>query len=388
MKNLKEYSVIIGIILIHQLWVIFIQNFLYPIHFAPHNFFIFGLIGKEATISPLELSLLNVGNIVIIWLISRRIFTNMFSLVPSLIYVISPWSSYLLIAGSFYIYLSFLILLFSYGLLLIKSDQKYWGTILVLVTATIASYSSVLLSILLPFVIILIIIFGVISFNRLKKIGILLIILILPLLFSIFNNRLNFNNIFNSEITIFSDPGLLNTVNSYQGAARQDNLGGLAKISENKYIFFTEFVLIKYIKQLVPSTYFTSQEKLLNFSFSPPIYLGFLIPFVFGLYIIFNKTTLRKVIFLSSLLVIPSVLAKQAVDLNRLLIFAPVIIFIISYGLSALYKRRKDKVAGVFLIITLFLVAFQLLVVLSDIQIREKNRYIKYFGENYGINKQ
>jgi len=386
MKKLKIYSSLFGIILAHYLWVTFIQNVLYPIHFAPHNLFILDLIGKEVNIPGAILFLLDAGNIILLWLISSRIFANRFSLIPSIIYAISPWSSYLVAAGSFYIYLSFLLLLALYGLVLIKFKCKFWGIIVATGSIAVALYSSLFLSILVPFVFIIIAIFGVIPFNRIKKTGIFLIILMLPLLFCIYSNRPGFNNIFKSEITIFSDPGLLNTVNSYQGAAKQENLGKLAKVSENKYVFFTEFVLLKYIKQLVPSTYFTSQEKLLNFSFSPPIYLGFLIPFLYGLYLILKSPNLRKILFLSIVLVVPSILSKRAVDLNRQILFAPVIIFVISFGFIKLYEQKKKTY--LLLILSLSLVILQFLVTSSDLQLREKDRYLKYYGRSYEIGRQ
>lgn len=386
MKNLKNYSLLLTIILIHEFWVIFIQNALFPIHFAPSNLFIFELIGKQVNISSTMLFLLDTGNIILLWLISKRIFAG-FYFIPPIIYAISPWSIYSTVAGSFYVYLSLLILISFYGLILIQSGRRLLGSILFMGAALTAVYSSLLMFLVLPTIFLLLIIFKIDSHIN-SKFLVLLIVLLLSLLFLFYGNKAGFRNIISNEIKIFDDPGLLNTVNSYQGAAKEAGFGSLARISENRYIFFTEFVFLKYIKQFTPSTFFTSQEKLLNFSFSPPIYLGFLIPFTFGLFQILKSSSLRKVLFLSTLLVIPSVLAKSIVDLNRLFIFMPILILITAYGLILFLKQRKNKAVFIFLTISIFLVAFQLLVTLFDIQLREKDRFIKYYGTNFELGKQ
>lgn len=386
MKNLKRYSSLIVIILIHELWVIFIQNALFPIHFTPNNLFTFELIGKQVNIPSAILFFLGTGNIILLWLISKRIFAG-FYLIPPIIYAISPWGSYLVVAGSFYIYLSFLLLLACYSILLIRSGRRFVGSILLVGAMLAAMYSSLLLFLVLPVVFILLVVFKITPFIN-SKLLISLIILLSPLLFLIYGNKLGFKNIINNEIKIFEDPGLLNMVNSYQGNANQQGFGQLARLSENRYIFFSEYILLKFTKQFVPSTIFTPQEKLLNFSFSPPIYLGFLIPFAFGLYQILKFSNFKKLLFLSTLLVIPSILAKPMVDLNRLFILMPVLILITAYGLILFLKQRQNKILFIFLAISIFLVAFQLLVTLSDIRVREKDRFIKYYGQNYELGKQ
>lgn len=386
MQNLKSYSVLIGILVAHQLWVNFIQNVLYPIHFTPHNLFILELIGKRVDVPGGIYSFLNSGNIIILWLISRRIFANRFSIVPAVIYAISPWSGYLVVANSFYIYLLFLLLLIFYGLMVINS-KKFLAPVLIISGTTLILYSSFLMFFIIPLLILVIIFFKLISFNKLKLALSLIAILLLPVFIYMNGNRLTFQNILQSEITTFSDPGLLNMVNSYQGAARQANLGILARISENKYIFSTELLLLKFAKHFTPSTYFTSQEKLLNFSFTPPIYLGFLVPFIFGFYQIFKVPHLRKGLILSILLTIPSVLSKPMIDLNRLFIFMPVIVLVVAFGLIFLFTQKK-KIYMVILSITIFIIIFQALVTISDIQLREKARFERYFENKSEIGRQ
>lgn len=378
------------IILIHQLLIVFIHNVLYPIHYASKNFFFLELIGSELDITYETLFILDAVNLILLWLISKLIFKNNFSTIPPLIYAIIPWSSYLVAAGSFYIYLLFILLITVYGLLNIELNNKL-GSILLIGGIIGGIYSSSLLLLILPVILCLLIIFKLISIKYLKSSLAILCLLLSPLLFSVYTNQAGFKNILRNEIKIFSDPGLINTVNSYQGAAKEEGFGILARISENRYIFSSEYILLKYIRSLTPTTFFTSWEKLLGFSYSPPIYLGFLTPFLIGLYQTIKSPIFRKAFLLATLLVIPSILSKPVVDLNRMILFAPVVIFVITYGIITLYENQKNKsniIASFFLMLTLFLVTFQILVTFSDIRIREKERYYRYYKQNYELEKQ
>ncbi|EKD89955.1 MAG: hypothetical protein ACD_32C00110G0011 [uncultured bacterium] len=386
MRKIKQYCFIIFLLSVFWLLVTYIQNVIFPVRFLPHNFFILELLDKRVELLPGLLLMMGAGNIILLWLISKRFFSSPYYFLPSIIYALSPWSSYLIAAGSFYIYLLFLLLIIFYGLILLKSGCRFWGTILTAVVTAITLYSSFFLFVILPVSFTGIVILKVISFKEFKNTIILLIILTFPLLIYISGNYPGLRNIFFSEINVISDPGLLNAVNKYQGAARSKGLGGLAKISENKYIFLTEYLFLKYAKSFVPATYFTPAEKLLNFSFSPPIYLGFLIPFLYGLYKFLNPSILRKILLLSTVLVIPSVLAKPLVDLNRLVLFAPVVIFVISYGyVKMIEQKEKTKFL---ILLSIVIIVFQLFVTFFDIQARERDRFVKYFDQNYQIGKQ
>lgn len=387
MKIFKSSTIFLGLLLGYLVLLTFVRNNLYPIHFSSQNIFFLDLIGIRVDMPYGLFVFFGLVNLLLLWLIGKRFFEGYSSLIPSVIYAISPWSSYLVVAGSLYIYLSFLLLLVFYCVILIRAGRRFLGSILMTGAVSVAMYSSLLLFLLLPAIFVLVIILKVTPFIS-SKLLILLIILLLPILFFIYSNSQGFKNIMNNEIKIFEDPGLLNMVNRYQGAASQQGLGSLARLSENKYLFFSEYLLLKIAKQFVPSTYFTSQEKLLNFSFSPPLYLGFLIPLVFGLFQLLKYLNFKKVLLASSLLVIPSVLAKSMVDLNRLFIFMPVIILVTTFGLILLYEQRNRKKIAIIFAISILLVIFQFFVTISDIQIREKERFIRYSGNNYEIGKQ
>ncbi len=384
----KEYFLFIVILLAHSLFTIFLHNSIDPVHYIPQNFFVLELIEKRMIIPFEILFLLDMGNMVILWLIGKKVFHSKFSLIPPLVYAISPWSSYLVSGGSFYVYLSFLVLVMSYGLFLIKGEKRSTGLILLGSTAVVALYSSFLMMVIIPIIFLSLIISKIYALNIFKNAILILVISMVPLLLLIAVYQMGFKNIISNEIQIFSDPGLINMVNKYQGDARQEGFGRYAKLAENRYIFYLEFILLKISKQFAPSTFFTSQEKLLRFSFTAPIFFGFLMPFFYGFYKVFKSSYLRNVLFISGILVIPSVLSKYIVDLNRLAIFIPVLIFIISFGLSEIFKQKRKNRVYLFVILSIILVLFQLTITVSDINFREKPRFVKYYGENYEIGKQ
>lgn len=385
----KEFLYFLLILLFHLLFVVFIAVGIYPIHFTPHNFFFLELIGGISFYFPLPILLLfEIGNIFLFWLIGKLLFPK-FSLVPVFIYSIAPWGVYSLIFGSFYTYLLFLVLLFFYGFLLLDSGKKFLGGLLIVIPLAGFIYSSV-------FGLFLLIAFGILlaikeySFKSLKIPLVVLAVLLAPYIFLVLSNTTGFINVFKNETKVFSDPGIINTVNEYQTSPTKSSIQKIARISENKYIFFSEYVTIKFIKQLIPSTIFTSEGKLGYFSFNSPIFLGFLIPFIYGLALLFTQKRLRNILILSTVLALPSTLALQMVDLNRLLIFVPVIVALISLGLINLWTNHRKKVHKVFLILCFSLVIFQFLIVLYDIPMREKERFNRYFyfEKNFEISKQ
>ena len=357
-------------------------------YYTAKNLFFAELVHKAIVIPNQFYIPLFIINGLLIWLIGRKLLKGGYHFIPPLVYFLSPWIYYLTFAQSFYIFLLFLTLLIAYGLIQTETGGKKLGNIFVLTGSVIAIYCSLSLLIILPILFILLSTLKIVSLKNIKTSAILLILLTLPLLTLIDKNTVGFKNILRNEIKIFSDPGLVNTVNRYQGAATQEGYKNLARISENRYLFFAEYSALKYFTQLVPETFFTPQYKLLGFSFSPPVLLGFIIPFAYGLYKLFQKSNSRRILFISTLLVVPSVLANNLVSLNRLVLFSPIIIFVISFGLIYLYGLKKNKTAKVFLALTIILVIFQLAVTFSDIKTREIRRFEKYFGEKFELVEQ
>jgi hypothetical protein len=347
-------------------------------HYLAKNLFFAELVNKTLTLPTFAFFLLFIINGFLIWLIGKKLFDKKYQIFPILAYLFSPWFYYLALGHSYYFYLLSPILLGIYGIIELEKSGGKRGNILTLVGLTIAVYSSLLSIIFLPILLIL------------KKFRIFLwtILLLLPLLIIAYGNKLAFKNTLNRELLVFSDPGIVNTANRFQGAAAESGLKPLARLSENKYIFYSEYFLLKYTDQLVPVTFFTPQYRLLGFSFTPPIFLGLLIPFLYGLYTLILKSNTRKFLLISTILTIPSVIGKDLVSLNRLILFSPVIVFIIISGLIHIFKLENKKLSRILFISTIFLVIFQLFITLGDIKMREKLRFESYFGNNYEMVEQ
>lgn len=351
----------------------FIIRYFYPIKYANQNLFFPDLIGISISI-PLPIILLcNLVNIWLLILIGKKSFKHYY-FIPALIYSISPWSFYSTVFSSFYIYILSIILLEVYSLILIKSTR--WASFLFGGSTIILIYSSFWAFLLLPILVIM-------AFKR--KITFLLIICYLPILFFSFQNPNALRNIYKNQIGILSDPGLVNNVNMFQGQAQKANLATLGRISENKYIYFVKFALFKSIKNIMPLTFFTSQEKLVNFSFSPPVYIGFLLPFLWGLYYLLRSHL--KYLTLSLFLITPSLLSAKIVELNRLIIFFPVLIYIITLGLVR-FTQEKNRIFKILLYACIILVIIQLLVTVFDINSREYLRYQRVLGDGMEIGQQ
>jgi len=178
------------------------------------------------------------------------------------------------------------------------------------------------------------------------------------------------------QITIFTNPGLINSVNTFRGETNQTIFAPLGRVIENRYVYLSEHLLFNILRQFTPATYFTNQAQLLDFSFSPPIYLGFIIPFLFGLVKLVKslaKNDVPKVIIVF-LLILPSILSNNSPDLSRLIIVSPVIFFIISSGFYTFILNYKKRIFKIFLFLTLFLVVLQVSTTFVDIATREPVR--------------
>jgi len=352
-------------------------------HYIAYNLLFADLLHKFVYIQDAPYIIFIILIPFLIWQIGKHFFEGKKALIAPVIFILSPWFWYEAFAQSFYIFLFFLTLSIVYGLLTIHSGRKIPGIVIVSTASLAAMYTSSLFLILVPFLFLILVVTKITPIKTLKYSLIIIAILILPLVFFIRTNKTALKSSINQEIPVFSDPGLLNTVNRYQGAAMEDGFRKLARISENKYIFFSEYFANKYLNQLMPLTIFTPQYKLLSFSFSPPIFLGFLIPFAYGFYKLMHEKKIRNIIIISTILLVPSILSNQAVSLNRLILFSPVVIYIISQGLILLYGQRKERLAKIFFLLTVALVLFQIIVTAIDIKTREGRRFVAYNAKNY-----
>lgn len=385
---LKENILFLIICGFSLIFAAFLIKAIYPIQIQPQKPIFFDLIEFNMIIPFWLIFFAGFINIFLIWMIAKRFFAGHLALIPVLIYCFSPWSFYLVVTNSFYVYLEMFILITFQGVLLIKSKRFKWGMALFILGSVLYLYSSILSILIYPVFILGLILIKYVSIKELKFSFIIIILFSLPLFTAGFKNQAGAGNIYNNQVALFKDPGHMNAVNVFQGESRKARYSFLAKLGENKYLYLSKYAFFKAIKHFAPSTFFTSQEGLLEFSFSPPVYFGFVTPFLYALYLIFKSSVLRKGLIVSCILLIPSLASKSLVNLNRLVLFEPVIVFVISLGLIKIIQNRKVRIFKFTLFVTIILVSIQLLVTIFDINFREYARYERYLGGALQIGDQ
>lgn len=271
--------------------------------------------------------IVSVSNMILIFYILRRLFGKTSALLTILFYSICPWMVYLEAANYFYSALLLAALLLFLGLILYKQGNKHFGVISIVVS-------------------------------------------LVSLLFVIANNQM--------KADLYSDPGLLNSVNAFQGELRESGVYNFGKLIENRYIFSTLHLLFNVLKQFSPATYFSSQEKLLGFSFSPPMYAGLLIPFIFGLPIFLGfikKYPLFLIVI--AIFFMPSVLSGNSPDIARLSLVSPFMFLTVGLGYQTLFSSRKNKIWGFLMVLSIALVILQMLELMIEIPTLEPLRMMK-----------
>lgn len=373
--------ILVSITILFQLFLSwFITYSLHNIRLDHQSVFLADLIGRPIFLPAWIYYLGGGGSTCLIWLIARRFFPNNWSLLPPLVFGISLWPAYLIAAqANSIIALLFLLSLFLSFLKWRDNQESIWW--LVLFIGAIY-YFSFLVAPAIWILFLFLVLTGYISKQQKLRLFLVVLLMYLPVVLGSFYNPEGIYNLTKQQIKVFSEPGLLNGVNRFKGESQQAGFNALSKIAENKYIYLSEYLTLKSLKHLSLSTYFTAQEKLLNFSFSPPLYSGFIPPLLFGLYSIIKNHKSGRVLLLATLpLALPSVLAQPLVDLHRLVLIMPALVFIISYGLMSLYSERRFMFTKLLLWGVVCLVITQIIVSLLDISIREYPRFKRYFGE-------
>ncbi len=297
-----------------------------------------------------------------------------------IIIIFSPWYYYLALANSFFILPLFLSLLMMYGMLKIKDKDDFYGKPLFLIGSVGGIYTYSLSIICIPLFIILV--NHYFKNNMGSKLIKFIFLLSLPLIFIIFIFKSAFLNILRNDVSVFSDPSFINSVNQYQGHAENDGLKNLSRLSQNKYLFSVQYLTSKYLSQIMPDTFFTFKYNLLKYSFNPPIFAAFLIPFLYGIYLISKSKDARILFITSTIFSLPSVLSNNAVSINKLLLFSPVVFLTIFKGLNQMLNYKSQKLINLFLKIMIVLFIFQFLYTIIDLSYFEQKRIFNYFRGN------
>lgn len=372
--RVKIYLFLLLILLVSILFRVHVIKNLLINSFIIEPLFLTDLLGKGIAIPWRIIFFLDLCNIFLLFIIGKKILSPKLGLVSSFLYGISPWAAYSQLFGSIYIFLLSFFIIFSLGILMLR-EKNIKGIPIAVLGSAVLLYSSLLDWFILPVVIFTIYKLKLIKINYLKILIFIIIILFLPLIWLSSKNLTGFINVLNNQIEFLSDPGIKNTINQFKGESNESSFIFLSKVSENKYVYIFKYFILKLTKNLAPSTFFTPQEKIFNFSFSPPIYVGFLFPFLYGLVQILKFYELRKYLVFSIIFILPSFFSKSLVDLNRLILIYPIIILMISFGLVNFYKLKNPTLRLV-LYLSLLLVLLQVAITNLDIGLREHQRYI------------
>lgn len=372
MKNiLKKYYLVFILLIVNILFKFFIIFFLPIADLLKENLLFSELINRPYSLPSAIISIIGLLNIILINVIFSKNFGSKVGIFGSLLYAFSPWTIYLELASSMYIFILFLLLI----LLLVTATDLLGAKLRVsslVLTSIILLYSSIFSWIIIPVLMFSLYKLKILEIALVKRYLLILSILCTPLIFILLKNPIGIKNIFTNNVSVFSNIGLLNTINRFQGETRESSLQPIARIIENKYAYFSKHLLFQLLKQFTPAAYFTNQEKLLNFSLTPPIFIGFLVPFLFGIQAIARYLYNKWIIAAIGILFVPSILSGITPDLNRLIIVSPLIFLVISFGVCNMNSSKK-KVA--LLTIAVLLVTVQLLVTVSDVVLREQIRY-------------
>lgn len=341
------------------------------------NLFISSIFKVDIALPAQITVLIGLGNALLLYIIGKKIFSGRVALVTSILYSFSPWTAYLDISGSFYVFILFWLLVFYLGLIIFHEGQKRVGLVTIIISCLFLIYNSIFFIVIVPFLLISALKIGFLTSQGLKII-IICFLAFIPLFLFMAGNTQEMRSILQSEFSLFSDVGLLNAVNQFQGETKQSGFFAIGRIVENRYLYFPMHLFFNTLRHFSPATYFTSQEKMFGFSFSPPVFLGLIVPFLLGLQgwkKLFEKYSVWTLLIL--VLLLPSVMSGRSPDLMRLVLFSPIIFFTISYGLMDHLITLKTNVKRLFLFFVLLLVVFQGLVVFFDIGAHEPLRLQK-----------
>ncbi len=373
----SEVLMILAIISIYFFTIFYVGRYIPVQGINKEDIFITSLLGRGFVLPLYVTQIFGFGNLILIYLIGKKIFSNKVGLLSSLIYTLSPWTVYVSVAGSFYIFILFWLMLSFLGAIILKIDKSRYGLFLLFLGIIVATYSSLIVVLMLPIFFYMLFKLDVLDLSTLRQNKILsLLILLFGILFVfiISKNPIGFRNILSRDINLFSNIGLINSVNDFRGLSEKVGFSLVGKLVENKVTYLGRHVLFNFLAQYTPTTYFTSQEKLLGFSFSPPILFGFIFPFFLGLREILNRIKKKNLLLILSFsLVLPSILSIKSPDLDRLVLLSPLIFFPISLGLIKGFESRS--LVKILMCCAIFVVVIQGIVVLRDISYREPLRY-------------
>lgn len=372
------------IVFLSVLLKVYITSNLFHSWFIEQQVFFTELINQPVLIPVSVVFLFGSCNIALLYLIGKRLISSKFGYIASLLYAFSPWILYTEATRSVFVFVLTGLLISFYGMLLNKENP--WLSIILITLGTLTiTYTAPIMWLILISLIIGLRLTGYFQgetwFSLAKKKMLVIIAFVhIPLLLMVLLNTQAVTNYYKNNITLFNDVGIVNSVNVYRGESVNAGFGAFSRVFENRYVYLSLHSLIQFLKQLTPVFYFTPEVKMYGFSFTPPILTPVLIPFLVGLYKIINSLKGHKLLglfIISISLTFPSTVSQYTPDLSKLIIFSPIVFFIISYGIVNYLITSKERLIRIMFIGIILLTLAQGLVIVTDIGLREPVRLEK-----------
>lgn len=301
------------------------------------------LLSFPLSISVLVYLAISVGTGLLFYLIGKRI--SLFSgLIATGIYSFSPWFIYTDISQSIYSLGLFAVLLSIFGL---SEGKTLRGYKYLVAGGVILSYIFVFGFIYHLFVLI-------ISYRKERGRLFSGFIPLVPLVVLAFYNFEGLKNVLRIELSIFSDIGIINAVNTFQGNLYESGWGSFGKLVLNKFSYYFLLLSDSILRIISPVTYFTAERRMFGFSNLAPLSFILLIPLLFELKNILTNFTKTKLVWIGVFLtlIIHAVFSVKGIQLEKLILISPFIILLISFSLNDLKKNKK-----LFAFVTLLFVA-------------------------------
>lgn len=347
----------------------FILKFLPLSKLSESQFYLFSLVDLYSNYTPIFI-FYNTMNLVLIGFVSIKLFNIRLGLVSMLDYMLSPWSYYLAHSNSLYVIFVFH-LMSVFVLTFAWLNNKFINIISYAFLLASPFYISLTYVYYFPFILLLIVRRKILDSKHIKQLLAYLSLFLVPLIILTINNTVALKVGLSKQISFVENFSDIDPINVYQGISRNNNLGLLGRVIENKYSYFGRQLLSNFMKCVSPATYFTSQEKLLGFSFNPPVLFGFIIPLFFGFSAIYKKYfNYRFAIFYLTLLILPSILSYHSPEIAKLFLIFPLIILTVTFGFERMILIKNIK-TRLLLAISVILVGLQFFLFLSDIYLRE-----------------
>lgn len=371
----KDWIIFLIICYLALIFRAYILNALFPLKIGQEPLFLTELLGFKLILPSWWVWIADVFNVFAIWQIGKRILKPKTALFSALIYSLSPWIAYSVVGGSVYISLLLTLLSIFLGILFIRENRLIAGVIFISLGIIFSLVISVWSWFIVPALFISSYFITFISYKQLRFWLFFVTVIAIFFVILAFRNIEALSNVTKNQFTIFSDIGLINAVNGFQGELKETGYSKIGKLVENKYTYFSQTVTLSFLKNINPSIYFSPDAQMLKQSFTPPIFIGFFIPFIYGLR---NLKVLWKR-YKYSLIVLfflawPSILSLDSPNITKLILISPIFFYLISEGLIGELLSAKDKITKLIMITTISLIIFQFIVFIFDLQTREFQR--------------